>query len=115
MPLLYQSGSQWNYPYATGVCARLIEVLGGVGVDEFLRSGLFEPLGMTDTAFDIKPADAQRLVTSYRYVPPDVPLAGSTVSGDETLLFPHIGSFEAFEDPSRAFLLSDHRPKYLSG
>ena len=59
MPLLYQPGTQWNYSYATDVCARLIEVLSGVSVDEFLRSRLFEPLGMTDTAFDINPADAQ--------------------------------------------------------
>lgn len=115
MPLLYQPGTQWNYSYATDVCARLIEVLSGLCIDEFLQRRVFSPLGMVDTTFDVKPGDAARLVTSYRYVPPKEGTTFSVIGSDDALLFPHTGSFEGYDDPGRDWLVSNHRPKYLSG
>jgi CubicO group peptidase (beta-lactamase class C family) len=50
-PLLFQPGTEWNYSVATDVLGRLVEVLSGQGLDEFLASRILGPLGMTDTSF----------------------------------------------------------------
>ncbi len=50
-PLLFQPGAEWNYSVATDVLGRLIEVIAGEPFDDVLRRWIFEPLGMTDTAF----------------------------------------------------------------
>jgi CubicO group peptidase (beta-lactamase class C family) len=113
MPLLYQPGSQWNYSYATDVCGRLIEVMSGQPLDEFLRERLFEPLGMRDAGFDVPPGTADRLAHNYRYVPPEHP--ASVASGVSPLVFPHIGSFRDIDAESREGYLNEARPKFLSG
>ncbi len=51
MPLLFQPGTEWNYSVATDVLGRVVEVVSGQRLDEFLASRIFGPLGMTDTAF----------------------------------------------------------------
>ena len=51
MPLLFQPGSEWNYSVATDVLGRVVEVVSGQSLDEFLASRVLGPLGMTDTAF----------------------------------------------------------------
>lgn len=50
-PLLFEPGTEWNYSVATDVLGRLVEVVSGMPLDEFLRTRIFEPLGMTDTGF----------------------------------------------------------------
>lgn len=52
LPLRFQPGTRWNYGVSTDVLGRLVEVLSGQSLDEFLRVRIFEPLGMTETAFD---------------------------------------------------------------
>ncbi|MCR6483284.1 beta-lactamase family protein [Amycolatopsis sp. OK19-0408] len=51
LPLLFQPGAEWNYSVATDVLGRLVEVVSGLPLDEFLSSRIFTPLGMTDTGF----------------------------------------------------------------
>lgn len=64
-PLLFSPGTQWSYSMATDVCGRLVEVLGGLPLDEFLQKRLFDPLGMFDTAFWVSDTKASRLVGNY--------------------------------------------------
>jgi CubicO group peptidase (beta-lactamase class C family) len=65
LPLMHQPGERFTYGLSVDVLGRLIEVLSGQSLDEYLRSRLFEPLGMKDTYFYL-PADKQaRLVTLY--------------------------------------------------
>ena len=52
LPLRFQPGTRWNYSVSTDVVGRLVEVLSGQPLDEYLRRHIFEPLGMADTAFD---------------------------------------------------------------
>ncbi len=65
LPLLFQPGAEWNYSVATDVLGRVIEVASGQRLDEFFASRILAPLGMTDTAFHVSPADAGRLAALY--------------------------------------------------
>lgn len=64
-PLLFQPGAEWNYGVSTDVLGRLVEVISGMPLDEFLQSQIFDPLGMTDTAFWVDEPDADDLATLY--------------------------------------------------
>ncbi|WP_460549123.1 serine hydrolase domain-containing protein [Hymenobacter daeguensis] len=65
LPLMHQPGERFTYGLSVDVLGRLIEVLSGQSLDQFLRQRLFQPLGMKDTYFYL-PADKQsRLVELY--------------------------------------------------
>jgi len=55
MPLAFQPGTEWNYGVSTDVLGRLVEVVSGMPLDEFFRTRIFEPLGMSDTGFHVQP------------------------------------------------------------
>jgi CubicO group peptidase (beta-lactamase class C family) len=65
VPLLFQPGAEWNYSVATDVLGRVVEVASGQSLDEFLRSRVFGPLGMTDTGFYAPPPELPRLAALY--------------------------------------------------
>jgi CubicO group peptidase (beta-lactamase class C family) len=65
LPLLFQPGSSWNYSVASDVLGRVVEVASGQSLDEYFSQQIFEPLGMNDTAFYVKPEDASRLAELY--------------------------------------------------
>ncbi len=69
IPLAHQPGSKWFYSISQDVLGRLVEVLSGQPFDEFLAERVFEPLGMTDTAFHVPEQHADRLAASYRATP----------------------------------------------
>jgi CubicO group peptidase (beta-lactamase class C family) len=56
LPLEFSPGTRWSYSAATDVLGHLIEVISGQSFDDYLRTQIFEPLGMVDTHF-IVPAD----------------------------------------------------------
>ncbi|MEK8034848.1 serine hydrolase domain-containing protein [Ideonella sp. DXS29W] len=51
LPLAAQPGTTWDYSHSTDVLGRVIEVVSGQRLGEFLQQRLFEPLGMKDTSF----------------------------------------------------------------
>ena len=51
LPLEFSPGTAWNYSVSIDVLGYLVQKLSGMSFDEFLRTRLFEPLGMADTAF----------------------------------------------------------------
>ena len=65
MPLAFQPGREWNYGVSTDVLGRVIEVVSGLPLDEFLRTRIFEPLGMVDTAFLVPPTEVHRAARLY--------------------------------------------------
>src|ERR1700758_979463 len=66
MPHLFQPGTEWNYSVATDVLGRVIEVASGQRLDEFFRTRILDPLGMTDTGFYVgDDAAADRLAALY--------------------------------------------------
>ncbi len=57
LPLEFSPGTAWNYSVAIDVLGYLVEKLSGMSFGEFLRTRLFEPLGMNDTALGIAGQD----------------------------------------------------------
>src|SRR5580658_4529064 len=51
VPLLFSPGERFEYSLSMDVLGRLVEVVSGMPFDEFLRTRLFNPLGMKDTCF----------------------------------------------------------------
>jgi CubicO group peptidase (beta-lactamase class C family) len=64
-PLVFHPGSRWLYGLSTDVCGRLVEVISGQSFDDYLRTEIFEPLGMKDTAFSVPDSEIDRLAASY--------------------------------------------------
>jgi CubicO group peptidase (beta-lactamase class C family) len=65
LPLTYQPGTQWQYSVATDVVGRLVEVISGMPLDEFMAERIFAPLDMPDTRFFLDKSKAERLTVQY--------------------------------------------------
>ncbi len=66
VPLEFSPGTQWNYSVAIDVMGYLVQKLSGMSFGEFLQKRLFEPLGMTDTAFHCPPDKLDRFTSCYQ-------------------------------------------------
>jgi CubicO group peptidase (beta-lactamase class C family) len=69
LPLLFQPGSEWSYSHATDVLGRVIEVASGRTLDRFFAERIFQPLGMSDTAFWVPEDQHSRLAAIYAVAP----------------------------------------------
>lgn len=65
LPLAFHPGSRWFYGLSTDVIGRLIEVLSGRTLGAFLKDRIFDPLGMTDTGFEVRAEQEPRLAALY--------------------------------------------------
>ena len=66
IPLDFSPGTAWNYSVAIDVLGYLVEKLSGMRFGEFLRTRLFEPLGMHDTAFHVPSDKTERFTCCYQ-------------------------------------------------
>ena len=69
IPLLYQPGEAWLYNTCSDILGVLIARVAGRPLPEFLAERLFEPLGMTDTGFEVPAAKRGRFTSHYRTSP----------------------------------------------
>jgi CubicO group peptidase (beta-lactamase class C family) len=67
LPLLYQPGTRWVYSVSVDIQGYLVEKLSGKTFPEFLRTRIFDPLGMKDTAFFVPAEKLPRLATLYSW------------------------------------------------
>jgi CubicO group peptidase (beta-lactamase class C family) len=65
IPLEFSPGDYWNYSVSIDVMGYLVQKLSGQTFGEFLRTRLFEPLGMTDTSFSVPASKLERFATCY--------------------------------------------------
>ena len=65
LPLAFSPGSRWNYGYSIDVLARVVEVVSGMTFDRYLESALFQPLGMSMTAFHVTPGMEGHLMALF--------------------------------------------------
>ena len=66
LPLVYQPGSTWEYSHSTDVLGRVVEVVSGKSLHQYMKDTLFDPLGMSDTAFYVAdPAKQARLAEPF--------------------------------------------------
>ncbi|MBV9964614.1 MAG: beta-lactamase family protein, partial [Alphaproteobacteria bacterium] len=66
IPLDFSPGTAWNYSVSIDVLGYLVEKLSGMRFGEFLRTRLFEPLGMNDTAFWVPSDKTVRFTSCYQ-------------------------------------------------
>ncbi len=66
VPLEFSPGEKWNYSVSIDVMGYLVQKLSGMSFGEFLRTRLFEPLGMKDTAFYVAPEKIDRFSSCYQ-------------------------------------------------
>jgi CubicO group peptidase (beta-lactamase class C family) len=66
LPLEFSPGTEWNYSVSIDVMGYLVQKLSGMSFGEFLRTRLFEPLGMVDTAFWCPPEKRDRFSSCYQ-------------------------------------------------
>jgi CubicO group peptidase (beta-lactamase class C family) len=71
VPLDFQPGTQWAYSgyAAPDTLSRIVEIVSGQPYNEFLRTRIFEPLGMKDTFFYPPDDRRPRMVTLYSKSP----------------------------------------------
>jgi methyl acetate hydrolase len=60
-PLLFDPGEKWEYGSNLDWCGQVIESVTGRRLGEVFKTRIFEPLGMTDTTFELTDALRRRL------------------------------------------------------
>ncbi|MHB8574973.1 MAG: serine hydrolase domain-containing protein, partial [Dehalococcoidia bacterium] len=93
LPLEFSPGTHWNYSLATDVCAYLVQVIAGQRFDTYLQEQIFDPLGMGDTGFSVRPDQAGRFAANY-----------TAADG---------GGIRVFDDPTSSSYL--RQPTFLCG
>lgn len=65
LPIDAQPGTEWVYGYSTDILGAVIEKASGMPLDQFLKTRIFDPLGMSDTHFYLPKDKVNRLATVY--------------------------------------------------
>jgi CubicO group peptidase (beta-lactamase class C family) len=63
LPLHHHPGEKYTYSEGLDVLGYFIEVVSGMPFDQFLKTRIFDPLGMNDTRFYLPEEKADRLVS----------------------------------------------------
>lgn len=89
LPLHHKPGEKFTYSEGLDVLGYFIEIMSGMPFDVFLRTRIFDPLGMDDTWFYLPDDKAARLVSVQRpengqwvrfpktFYDPDYPITGA--------------------------------------
>jgi len=84
LPLAFDPGSRWNYSLGVDVLGRVVEVVSGRTLADFLQERIFGPLGMDDTGFHVQPNDLERFTAAYAPSPNGLRVGESNVDGQHT-------------------------------
>ena len=89
LPLHHQPGEKFTYSEGLDVLGYFIEIVSGMPFDRFLRTRIFDPLGMNDSWFYLSEAKSSRLVSIQKkennswikypttFYDPDYPIKGA--------------------------------------
>jgi CubicO group peptidase (beta-lactamase class C family) len=61
LPLAYHPRTTWEYGHSTDVLGRIVEVVSGVTLDQFVADRIAKPLGLSDTGFYVPSVQLSRL------------------------------------------------------
>lgn len=64
-PLLFDPGERWEYSISIDFVGKAVEAVSGMKLGQYMHERLLNPLGMTDTAFKIRPDMRARLATVH--------------------------------------------------
>ncbi|MEA3033053.1 MAG: hypothetical protein QOH86_1069 [Sphingomonadales bacterium] len=88
VPLEFSPGEAWNYSVSTDVLGLVVQRVSGMKFEDFLRSRIFEPLGMADTGFQVPDDQLHRLPEAWWLHPEK-----------GTILFDRAGAESSFARP----------------
>jgi CubicO group peptidase (beta-lactamase class C family) len=105
-PLMAEPGSGFVYGLSIDVLGYLVEVLSGMSLAEYMKTRIFDPLGMQDTYFFLPEVKTKRLVELYSKAKPEDKLTLHTnelyrnfaVSGAKTYYSGGAGLVSTVED-----------------
>ncbi|HWC18482.1 MAG TPA: serine hydrolase domain-containing protein [Terriglobales bacterium] len=66
-PLMFDPGSKWEYGINTDWLGKLVEKVSGHSLEDYFREHIFQPLGMTDTFFNVPPKKQARVVAVHMH------------------------------------------------
>ncbi len=69
LPLLFDPGERWEYGIAIDWVGRAVEAASGQPLDAYCREHIFEPLGMSDTGFELSAEQSLRLARVHQRQP----------------------------------------------
>lgn len=64
-PLLFEPGTAWLYGRSHDVIGRIIEVVSGMTLGDYLEKNIFKPLDMVDTSFVVPEEKMDRFAAGY--------------------------------------------------
>ncbi|MDA8708003.1 beta-lactamase family protein [Hellea sp.] len=91
LPLMFQPGDAWYYSYSIDVLGRIAEIIEGKSLGEIMAQRIFEPLGMTQTGFRVRPDQKPRFVSNYR------------LAEDGSFVLAEDGQDSPYSDPKNKF------------
>jgi methyl acetate hydrolase len=68
-PLGFDPGERWEYGINIDIAGRMVEVASGEDLETYMRRHLFNPLGMPDTGYVLRPEWTTRLATVHARQP----------------------------------------------
>ena len=68
-PLTFDPGDRWDYGIGIDWAGKAVEAVSGQKLGQYMQQNILGPLGMTDTAFKIGPAQRQRLARIHARTP----------------------------------------------
>ena len=105
IPVSFEPGTDYNYGLSADILGAVIEKVSGEKLSEFMKKRIFEPLGMSDTAFFVPFEKQPRLSKVYKSY--DVKDEKGNVTGKELELFTNCNL--GIQDKM------DHAPAFESG
>ena len=64
-PLGFEPGERWEYGINIEMAGRMVEAISGEDLESYMRHHLFDPLGMPDTGYVVRPDWRGRLATVH--------------------------------------------------
>tara|TARA_R110002049_G_scaffold27321_4_gene94502 strand:+ start:49490 stop:50710 length:1221 start_codon:yes stop_codon:yes gene_type:complete len=65
-PLAFEPGTQWKYSPGLNVAGRIIEIVSGQPLQDFMQDRIFDPLKMSNTTFFPDAKQMRRIATIYQ-------------------------------------------------
>ena len=65
-PLVCDPGERWEYSISIDWVGRVIERVSGKSLEDYFRAHIFDPLGMPDTSYGLRPDQRARLATRHQ-------------------------------------------------
>ena len=103
-PLIGQPGEQWYYSASLDLLALILQRVSKQAIPDYLKTQLFDPLGMKDTGYNLTPSQAERVMPLHSFdaegnfvlSEQQVPTQGNTVYGGTHGLFSTVEDYAKF-------------------